>query len=437
MAQRRPGAGFLTDTIFALSSGHPPAAVAVIRTSGPNAFDAAEALAGPLSPPRHAVLRTLRDPERGAELDRVLLLRFAGPASATGEDIVEYQCHGGRAVVRSILEALTALPGMRAAQPGEFTRRAFHNGRIDLTEAEGLADLLEAETERQRRAALLRADGGLRRLVEGWRDRVVVLSARAEAAIDHVDDEDETAADAALLAAEARTLADELGGWLARPRAELLRDGIRVVATGPTNAGKSSLINILSESERSIVTAYPGTTRDVIEVPVAIDGVPFIFIDTAGLRETLDPIEQIGVKRAGNESDRADILLWLGDPGNCPRHCRVLKIHSRADVPGREEAPGGSIATSTVTGLGIDRVRSEISRLSEEMLPGEDEITLNLRQASEISNVFNALVNSPTDDIVLLAECMRQAREALNRVTGRAGMEDVLDALFGRFCLGK
>ena len=215
----------LGDTIVALSSGQPPAAVAVIRTSGPQAFAAAEALAGRLPPPRHAALRSLHDPVGGDLLDQALLLRFDSPASATGEDVVEYQCHGGRAVVRSILDALTALPGMRAAEPGEFTRRAFRNGRIDLTEAEGLADLLEAETETQRRAALLRADGGLRRLVEGWRDRVVTLSARAEAAIDYVDDEDETAADTSALAAESRALGDEFADWLGRPRAELLKDG--------------------------------------------------------------------------------------------------------------------------------------------------------------------------------------------------------------------
>jgi len=215
------------DTIFALSSGRPPAAVAVIRSSGPQAFAAAEALAGDLPPTRRAVLHELRDPRSGEPIDRALVLRFDSPASATGENVVEYQCHGGRAVVDSLLAALASLPGMRAAEPGEFTRRAFANGRIDLTEAEGLADLLEAETESQRRAALLLAEGGLRRQVDLWREQIVELSARSEAAIDFVGDEDETAADAAALADAALKLADELGAKLTAIAAQ--RDIARVV----------------------------------------------------------------------------------------------------------------------------------------------------------------------------------------------------------------
>lgn len=424
------------DTIVALSSGHPPAAVAVIRTSGPSAFVAAEALAGPLPLSRRAVVRSLHDPVSGTLIDQVLLLRFDGPASATGEDVIEYQCHGGRAVVRAILDALLSQPSIRAAEPGEFTRRAFHNGRIDLTEAEGLADLLEAETERQRRAALLRADGGLRRLIEGWRDRLVMLSARAEASIDYVDDQDETSADATALAVEARTLGDDLGQWLARPRVELLNDGIRIVAAGPPNAGKSSLVNALCEGDRAIVTAIPGTTRDVIEVPIAINGVAFILVDTAGLRDSEDPIEQIGVERAGREADRADIVLWMGHPTDAPTSGRVLKIHSQADRADRGHAPHGSIATSTVTGQGLDLLRAAIMQIAESMLPGKDDLSFNQRQAQEIDHAFNALMSS-SDDVVLLAESLRQARESLNRVTGHTGMDDVLDALFGRFCLGK
>src|SRR4029453_16566969 len=206
------------DPIFALSSGRPPAAVAVVRSSGPQAFAAAEALAGKLPAVRRAVLKTLRAPSGADVIDDALVLRFDGPASATGEDVVEYQCHGGRAVVDALLAALGSLPGLRLAEPGEFTRRAFANGRIDLTEAEGLADLLEAETESQRRAALMMAEGGLRRQIEAWGQRLVELSARAEAAIDYVGDEDETAADEVALAGEAQALGEELGEWLARPR---------------------------------------------------------------------------------------------------------------------------------------------------------------------------------------------------------------------------
>ena len=437
MAQCRPGAGSLNDTIFALSSGRPPAAVAVIRSSGPHAFAAAQALAGPLPPPRHAALRSLHDPVSGALLDQVLILRFDSPASATGEDVVEYQCHGGRAVVRAVLDMLAALPGMRAAEPGEFTRRAFRNGRIDLTEAEGLADLLEAETESQRRAALLRADGGLRRLVEDWRERVVALSARAEAAIDHVDDEDETVADASALAAESRALAQELAEWLDRPRAELLKDGIRIVAAGPPNVGKSSLINALSQSERAIVTAIPGTTRDVIEISVAIGGVPFVLVDTAGLRDSADPVEQIGVARAGDEIARADLLLWLGEPADAPDHRQALLLYPRTDVPGREHPPERVLAVSAVTRKGLDQLTKALLDRAGAILPGEGELALNRRQAAEIALASAALYESNNGDIVILANSLRCAREAFDRITGRAGIDDLLDALFGRFCLGK
>ena len=431
------GAQSLGDTIFALSSGSPPAAVAIIRSSGPHAFAAAEALAGPLPPPRLTALRSLHDPATGALLDQLLLIRFDAPASATGENIVEYQCHGGRAVVRSILDALAALPGMRAAEPGEFTRRAFRNGRIDLTEAEGLADLLEAETESQRKAALLRADGGIRRLVEGWHERVVTLSARAEAAIDYVDDEDETATDASVLAAGSRSLGDELAGWLERPRAETLRDGIRIVAAGPPNVGKSSLINALSQSERAIVTAIPGTTRDVIEIPLALGGVPFVLIDTAGLRESIDPVERIGVERATSEIARADIILWLGSPADAPDHRQVMLLHPRADLPGREHPPTGALAVSAVTRMGLDQLTKMLLDRAAAILPGEGELAFNQRQATEIAFACAALGEPETVDIVILADSLRRAREALDRITGRAGIDDMLDALFGRFCLGK
>ncbi|MCY7280053.1 MAG: tRNA uridine-5-carboxymethylaminomethyl(34) synthesis GTPase MnmE [Sphingomonas bacterium] len=420
-----------------MSSGHPPAAVAVIRTSGPNALAAAQALAGPVPPPRQAVLRSLHHPASGALLDQVLLLRFDSPASATGEDVVEYQCHGGRAVVRSILASLSALPGMRPAEPGEFTRRAFTNGRIDLTQAEGLADLLEAETESQRVAALLRADGGIRRLIEGWRERVVDLSARAEAAIDYVDDEDETAADSSMLAAEARSLGDELKEWLDRPRAEALRDGIRIVAAGPPNVGKSSLINALSQSERAIVTEVPGTTRDVIEIPVAIGGAPFVLIDTAGLRESRDPVERIGVGRATDEIQRADILLWLGDPADAPRHRHFLLVHARADLPGRQKAPDQSIAVSSVTGRGLEQLTQLLVDRSRTLLPGDGQVAFNQRQTIQIAEACAALGEADTDQLVILADALRRTREAFDRTTGRAGLDDLLDALFGRFCLGK
>ena len=340
-------------------------------------------------------------------------------------------------MVRSILDALLSQPGIRAAEPGEFTRRAFANGRIDLTEAEGLADLLEAETEYQRRAALCSADGGVRRLIERWRERVVTLSARAEAAIDYVDDEEETGTDVTALATEAAALAVEFDQWLGKPRVEVLRQGIRVVAAGPPNAGKSSLINALSHSERAIVTDIAGTTRDVIEVPLAIRGIPFVLIDTAGLRAGRDVVERIGIERAEAEMARADILLWLGEAAEAPHHRHVIRIHPRVDLPGRGDGPEGSIGTSVATEQGLDQLIGTLIDRAQEILPGEGEMALNRRQAIELKSASIALQQAKGSELVILADSVRQAREALDRITGSAGVDDMLDALFGRFCLGK
>lgn len=427
----------VTDTIFALSSGRPPAAVAVIRSSGPHAFAAAKAIAGRLPPPRRPVLMTLRMPDGGGVIDEALVLRFDSPASATGEDIVEYQCHGGRAVVDALLSALAAQAGMRLADPGEFTRRAFVHGRIDLTEVEGLADLLAAETESQRRAALLTAEGGLRRQVEAWRQRLVDLSARAEAAIDYVGDEQETATDEAVLAGEAQTLAGELRDWLARPRAEPLKEGVRVVVAGPPNAGKSSLVNALAQGDKAIVTAIPGTTRDSIEVPLSLDGTPILLVDTAGLRDSADIVEAIGVTRAQGEVGRADILLWLGSPAEAPVHARRVLVHARADLAERGETPDGSLAVSAVTGLGLDTLARRILAESASLLPIDGEVALNRRQAAALDAARQGLEEADGVDLVRLAEGLRAARSAFDRISGRAGVEDLLDALFGRFCLGK
>ena len=392
-------------------------------------------LAGSLPRARGAALRTLRD-EAGAVLDDSLVLRFDLPASSTGEDIVEFQCHGGRAVVDAVLSTLAKIDGLRQAEPGEFTRRAFENGRIDLTEAEGLADLLEAETESQRKAALAMADGGLRRQVEKWQDTLLQLSARAEAAIDYAE-EDDVGADGAL-AADCGRLEEELSAWLDRPRIEPLKDGVRVVVAGPPNAGKSSLINAIAGQERAIVTDVPGTTRDHIEVPLALGGIPILLTDTAGLRESDEKVERIGIARAHTLVEEADVLLWLGEPSEAPQHPRLVKVHPRADQPGRGEALSGTVAVSSVTGDGLGGLLGRVSELALSILPANDALALNRRQATHIAEAHDALHEAAeSTDFVLTAEHIRSARAAFNRLTGRAGMEDVLDALFGRFCLGK
>jgi tRNA modification GTPase len=424
----------MADTIFALSSGRPPAAISIIRISGPQSHRAGELMAGTLPAPRTAAVRELRNPASGELLDEALVLRFDGPASSTGENIVEFQCHGGRAVVDALLAALGQIEEVRQAQPGEFTRRAFENGRIDLTEAEGLADLIEAETESQRKAALAVAEGGLRKQIGLWQERLLALSARAEQAIDY--DEEDEAVDPSLLR-DCRALAAELRHWLERPRVDRLKEGVLVVVAGPPNAGKSSLINAIAGEERAIVTDVPGTTRDHIEVPLSLAGVPIRLTDTAGLRETVDPVEEIGVRRASGLAESADVLVWLGGPDEPPHHPRLIRVHAKADLD-RGAAPRSSLPVSSVTGQGLEALLERVAGLARSVLPSEGAISINRRQAEQIAEAQEALsAAAAAEELVLVAEGLRLARAAFDRLTGRAGVEDLLDELFGRFCLGK
>jgi tRNA modification GTPase len=430
-----PEALVVADTIFALSSGRPPAAISIIRISGPQARVAGERIAGSLPDARTAAVRELRHPASGELLDEALVLRFDSPGSSTGENVVEFQCHGGRAVVDALLAALAEIAGLRQAEPGEFTRRAFENGRIDLTEAEGLADLIEAETESQRKAALALAEGGLRKQIGAWQEQLLSLSALAERAIDY--DEEDEAVDPALLR-DCAALAVELQQWLDRPPVEPLKDGVRVVVAGPPNSGKSSLINAIAGEDRAIVTDIPGTTRDHIEVPLSLGGVPIRLTDTAGLRDTNDQVEAIGVERAGQLVEAADVLIWLGDPGAAPDHPRLIRVHAKADLPDRGAAPVGAVPVSSTTGEGLAELLEQVKVLACSLLPAEGAIALNRRQAQCIGEAAEALSGAASArDLVLIAEHLRLARAAFDRLTGRAGVEDVLDALFGRFCLGK
>lgn len=420
------------DTIVALSSGRPPAAIAIVRTSGPASFPVAQVIAGKLPRPRQTSLRSLTNPLDGSLIDEALVVRFDAPNSSTGENIVEYQCHGGRATVDALITALLGQPGVRLADPGEFTRRALANGRIDLTEAEGLSDLLMAETELQRRSAMARAGGALRKQLDSWREQLLALSARAEVAIDYADEEE--GAGEPDLAPAVRQLEIMIGKLVAAPRIEPLRDGVRVVVAGPPNAGKSSLVNALAQSEKAIVTHIPGTTRDVIEVPIAIDGVPFVVVDTAGLRDSEDVVESIGIDRAKTEAQRSDILLWLGSPEDAPDHRGLIRIAAKVDL-GRG---GDGLRVSSVTGEGMLELTKCLIEIARGLLPKGDELALDRRQHDLLAEAVEALHRaSGLTDPVLVAEELRNARLAIDKISGHAGVEDLLDALFGRFCLGK
>jgi tRNA modification GTPase len=378
---------------------------------------------------------SLRDD--GDLLDRALVLRFPGPASATGEDLVELHLHGGRAVVSGVLAALQRADGLRAATPGEFTRRAFENGRIDLTEAEGLADLLEAETRSQRDAALALASGSLSRRVEGWQSRLLALSAGLEAMLDFSDEGDVGEAMPAGWSEELAALGRELEGALKAPPVERLREGVRAVIAGPPNAGKSSLLNALTGREAAITSAVPGTTRDLVEAPTAIAGTPFLLIDTAGLRESIDEVEAIGVERARDALASADMVLWLGDVAGSVPDARFILIESKCDL-----APGagkrGALRVSARTGEGLDSLVSLLVDRARSLLPGEGEVALNARHRAALAMVLEYLQSaSEAGDPLIAAEWLRLARGALDAVTGRAGVENMLDALFARFCVGK
>jgi tRNA modification GTPase len=425
----------MTDTIFALSSGAPPAAIGVVRISGPRAGKALRALIGALPEPRHASLRTLRD-SAGAVLDSALVLWLPGPGTATGEDMAELHCHGGRAVIVAVEARLATLPELRRATPGEFTRRAFANGRIDLAEAEGLADLLAAETELQRRAALAMSGGGFSREVESWRARVLDASAAVEAVLDFAD-EDDAAALPGDFNARLAALAGEIGGWLERPRAEALREGFRVTLSGPPNGGKSTLFNVLVESDAAITAPIAGTTRDVLTRPVAIDGIPFLFVDTAGLRDDAeDAIEVIGVSRARAELDRADVVLWLGPEGEGPPG--AWEIAAQADRSDACEKVAPRHRLSAMTGLGMAALRRDLVAAARDALPRPGDAALNRRQHRQLDQAHAAIADALREgDPLLVAERLRLARVAFDALVGRATTEHMLDALFGRFCIGK
>jgi tRNA modification GTPase len=424
-------------TIFARSTGALPSAIAIIRISGPAARETLTSLSGKVLPtPRFAVVRKLSDPATAMFLDTALVLWLPGPDTATGEDLVELHVHGGRAVVAAVEGALSQIDGLYPAEPGAFTRRAFENGRLDLSQVEGLADLLAAETERQRTAALVLAEGGLRREVERWQARLLQLAARAEAQIDFADEDDVGSGDTVLWQ-DCAALAVELETALANPPAERLRDGVRIGIAGPPNAGKSTLLNALVGRDAAIASPIAGTTRDVIETPVNLGGVPVMFVDMAGLRAAPnDPVEAIGIARAESAIARSDLLLWLGDPADAPNGDHVMRIGTKSDLGSPQE--NTDLNVSAVTGENMAALSATIAGRAALLLPATGSLALTTAQQAHVRAADSALTRASTQsDDVLRAEDLRTAMRALNRITGAADTEAMLDTLFGRFCIGK
>ena len=435
----------LNNTIFAPASGSGRAAVAVLRLSGPGASAALRSLAGSLPAPRQAALRTVRHPASGEGLDRALVLWFPAPRSFTGEDCAELHVHGGRAVVSAVLQALGTIPGCRLAEPGEFTRRAFLNGKLDLAAVEGLADLIDAETEAQRRQALRQLDGVLGRWAERLREGLLAACALTEAAIDFADEGDigTRTLDEAL--AQASEVAVELRQELARPRrGERIRDGFVVTLAGPPNAGKSTLLNALARCDAAIVSPHPGTTRDPITVDIDLGGYAVSLIDTAGIREASDPVEQEGIVRARARAAASDLVLWLQDareapsrPGDLPATWVIGTKADLLDAPVRDGA--FEIILSAHTGQGLDALSERIGALAAGSLAGEAALTTQQRHRTALIEAEAALgrIDRVALDPVLIAEELRTASRALGRISGVIGVEEILGAIFGRFCIGK
>lgn len=431
------------ETIFALSSGVPPCGVAVVRMSGPASRFVIETMCGAL-PERRASLRTIRHPRDGALIDEGLCLWFPGPASFTGEDCAELQVHGGPAVVRAVLAAIAGFEGCRMAEPGEFSRRAFANGRLDLTEAEGLADLIGAQTEAQRVQALNQVSGALRDRLEGWREEIVRMRALVEADFDFADEEDvpDSVADrvwqdAAVLAGEMRAFLDDGN------RGEIIREGFQVVVMGKPNAGKSSLMNALAGRDVAIVTEEAGTTRDLIEVQLDIGGYAVTVVDTAGIRETEGIVEREGIRRAKERAARADLVLWLAT-GNEEADAAaavgalapVLVLRSKDDE-GRFGEKGVSVRRSG----GLDGLLAEIGRRVKDRVGGAEPVVVTRRRHREClvrcAERLERAAMETSWGMDLRAELLREAGDWIGRVTGRIEVENLLDVIFREFCVGK
>lgn len=450
MTESAIGGSAFKDTIFALSSGTVPSAIAIVRISGAATRSILQSMSGGLPQPRQAGLGDIRD-QAGERLDRGLILFFPGPASFTGEDCAELHLHGGQAVVAAVLAALGTFGQTRPAEAGEFTRRAFLNGKIDLPGAEALADLVHAQTQAQRRFALANGAGRQQELYESWRRRLIGLQARIEADLDFSDQEDVPESLAAELWVEAETLESEITSHVAGyRRAEIIRNGFKVVILGAPNAGKSSFLNALARREVAIVTDEAGTTRDVLEVSLDIDGAKVVLFDTAGLREARGKVEAIGIERALERARAADLLLVLEDMATGERAAlpddlpAVVRIGTKSDLVACAGAGyGGDMSVSAKTGAGLDRVIEFLGERAAsvsgvgyplDMIPFRNRHVHLLNEAARHLSAVDSLRGS---GIELVAEELRLAASQLGRISGAIGAEDVLDAVFSQFCIGK
>lgn len=460
-------------TIFALSSAPGRAGVAIVRVSGSQAGMVLNVMAPKRPKPRMAGGRSILHPKTGEALDRGIVLWFPGPNSFTGEDVAELQLHGGRAVVASVLSALGEIPGLRMAEPGEFARRAFDNGKIDLAQAEGLADLIDAETQGQRRQALRQAGGALSSLYEGWRRSLIDASALVEAAIDFSDEPDVEARSVDQARAIVETLAKAIRQHLDDGhRGEIMRDGFHVVLTGAPNVGKSSLLNVLAKRDAAIVSDEAGTTRDIIEVRLDLSGVPVIVSDTAGLREAPGKVEQEGMRRSIERAQAADLVIWLTDAAEVQmalpeelqaRPDKLLRVINKIDLIQEEGAasldqtvmdlgsgvpaggpivmPDDTTAISVRDGTGLAGLIERLGGIAKERAgSGEDAVITQTRHRSLIEACLHNLetfLAGPSHQTELRAEDLRASVTALGKITGRVDVEDVLDQVFGRFCIGK
>ncbi|MCG5482005.1 MAG: tRNA uridine-5-carboxymethylaminomethyl(34) synthesis GTPase MnmE [Ensifer alkalisoli] len=436
-----------TDTIYALSSGALPAGVAIIRVSGPGAADALVRLCGALPRARTAALRTIRTRNGGA-LDNGLVLFFPGPSSFTGEDCCELQIHGGRAVVHAVLDELSQIAGFRHAEAGEFSRRAFQNGRMDLVEVEGLADLIAAETEMQRRLALEQAHGGNSALYQAWAQRLTHARAMIEAELDFADEDDIPGSVSASIWADIVTLRNEIDTHVDEAGlAEIIRDGLKIVIAGEPNAGKSSLLNALAKRDIAIVTEIAGTTRDVLSVDLSLAGFSVKLFDTAGLRETEELVEREGIRRAREIIGHADLVLLLSEkPGAfhldeaITDDVPVIRVATKLDRGETAWQPtDADVFLSTKTGAGIADLLQELTAFLPDLagrtsfaMPSRKRHVDCLRQASAALERGLA-----TEGLDLQAEQLRLASNALGRITGRVDVENLLDVIFSEFCVGK